>query len=98
MKITTAVTKQAVEIIKTFTERERGIYDYLLVLFNNTIEKEIGCEKEIALGNLNPVYKSTITKCMEEGFRLSYILQCLDLYVAYDRETKILNIKSRKDK
>jgi hypothetical protein len=98
MKTSVIITKSAKEIINTFTKREKETYDYLLELYNNTIEKEINCQKEIDLGNTNPKYKQTLTICMNEKFRLSYILQCLDLYVGHNTETNTLNIKTKKDK
>lgn len=95
--MTIKISKKAGTIIATYTNREKTTYDYLIELYNNTIEKIEKCTREIEVyENDKPIYRETIKHQSEAEFRLKYIFQCLDISANYDYETKILNIKSNK--
>lgn len=91
----TKVSKKANIIIATFTKREDTMYNYLIELYKNTIDKIEGCTKEVEVfENDKPIYRQTIKAQTEAEFRLKYIFQCLDLKANYDYENRILSIKS----
>jgi len=91
------ISKKALKVISTFTDREKTTHEYLIQLYKNTIEKIENCTKEIEVfKNDKPIYRQTIKSELDAEFRLKYIWQCLDLSAYYDYESRILKIVSNK--
>lgn len=89
------VSKKALQLISTFTDREKNTHDYLIELYKNTIEIIEKSTQEVEVYcNPSTIYRQAIKEQMNAEFRLKYIWQCLQLNADYNYDSKILYIHS----
>ena len=93
MNIQIKMTKKAKEIIHSFSEREKAVYELLINFYHNSAEIIENSNRKIKIyNNKAPRYPLAIKEQMNAEFRLKYLFDCLGLRVYLDYSTLIIHI------
>lgn len=87
------ITKKAKQVIDSFSEREKAVYELLLNFYHNTAEIIENSNREIKIyGNKNPRYPLAVKEQMNAEFRLKYLFDGLGLKAYLDYSTLVIHI------
>ena len=92
-------SKKAIEVFKTFSQREREAVEYIINLIEQDEIHIQKCMREMdVFENDDPKYPQAIKKQMEMQLRAKYILDCFGVRIHTDQDTGEMKIKTPKEK